>query len=388
MEITKSVRYVGVNDYKIDLFEGMYAVKNGMAYNSYVILDEKVAILDTVDGAFKKEWLKNLKCALGDKSPDYLIVQHMEPDHSANILALVEAYPSVKILSTSKSFFMMKNYFGDDFLERQVVVEDGDTLDLGKHKLTFIAAPMVHWPEVMVVYEQTEKLLFSADAFGKFGAVNRDEREDDWACEARRYYFGIVGKFGVQVQNLLKKLALYEIKTICPLHGPVLNKNVAYYLKLYNVWSSYQAETDGVMIAYTSVYGSTKQAAELLEKELKKKGCERVVLTDLARCDRFEAVEDAFRYNRLVLATTTYNGEVFPFMRDFIQDIAERNYQNRAIGFIENGSWAPMATKVMRGMLERCKNLQYTQSSVKILSALSKESRAQIKALAQELCQN
>ncbi len=384
MEITKSVRYVGVNDHKIDLFEGMYAVENGMAYNSYVILDEKVAILDTVDGAFKDEWLENVKRVLGDKNPDYLIVQHMEPDHSANVLALVEAYPSIKILSTSKSFLKMKNYFGEDFSERQVVVGDGDVLDLGKHKLTFIAAPMVHWPEVMVTYEQTEKLLFSADAFGKFGAL---DREEDWACEARRYYFGIVGKYGVQVQNLLKKLSACEIKTICPLHGPVLNQNLGYYLNLYNVWSSYLAETDGVMIAYTSVYGNTKQAAELLEQELKEKGCEKVVVTDLARCDRFEAVEDAFRYNRLVLATTTYNGEIFPFMRDFIQDIVERNYQNRTVGFIENGSWAPMATKVMKGMLEKCKNLQYTQSSVKILSALSSESKAQIKALAKELCQ-
>ena len=385
MEITKSVRYVGVNDHKIDLFEGMYAVENGIAYNSYVILDEKVAILDTVDGAFKDEWLENLKRELTNKTPDYLIVQHMEPDHSANILALVEAYPSIKILSTAKSFLMMKNYFGKDFVERQVVVGDGDVLDLGKHKLTFIAAPMVHWPEVMVTYEQTEKLLFSADAFGKFGAL---DREEDWACEARRYYFGIVGKYGVQVQNLLKKLSSYEIKTICPLHGPVLDQNLSYYLNLYNVWSSYQAETDGVMIAYTSVYGNTKQAAELLEQELKSLGCERVVLTDLARCDRFEAVEDAFRYNRLVLATTTYNGEIFPFMRDFIHDIVERNYQNRTVGFIENGSWAPMATKGMKGMLEKCKNLQYTQSSVKILSSLSNESKEQIKALAKELCQN
>lgn len=385
MEITKSVRYVGVNDHKIDLFEGMYAVENGMAYNSYVILDEKVAILDTVDGAFKDEWLENLKRELTNKTPDYLIVQHMEPDHSANILALVEAYPSIKILSTAKSFLMMKNYFGKDFVERQVVVGDGDVLDLGKHKLTFIAAPMVHWPEVMVTYEQTEKLLFSADAFGKFGAL---DREEDWACEARRYYFGIVGKYGVQVQNLLKKLSSYEIKTICPLHGPVLDQNLGYYLNLYNVWSSYLAETDGVMIAYTSVYGNTKQAVELLEQELKSLGCERVVLTDLARCDRFEAVEDAFRYNRLVLATTTYNGEIFPFMRDFIHDIVERNYQNRTVGFIENGSWAPMATKVMKGMLEKCKNLQYTQSSVKLLSALSSESKAQIKVLAKELCQN
>ena len=385
MEITESVRYVGVNDHNIDLFEGMYKVENGMVYNSYVIMDEKVAIFDTVDGAFKVEWLENLKRTLGNKAPDYLIVQHMEPDHSANILALVEAYPSVKIVSTSKSFVMMKNYFGTDFAERAVVVKDGDTLDLGKHKLTFVTAPMVHWPEVMVSYEQTEKLLFSADAFGKFGAL---DREEEWACEARRYYFGIVGKYGLQVQNLLKKLSAYEIQAICPLHGPVLNENLNYYLDLYNTWSSYQAEADGVMIAYTSVYGNTKGAVELLEKELKAQGCEKVVVTDLARSDRFEAVEDAFRYKKLVLATTTYNGEIFPFMRDFIQDITERNYQNRTVGFIENGSWAPMAAKVMQGMLEKCKNLQYTQANVKLLSSLTEESREQIKALAKELCQN
>ena len=385
MKITGSVCYVGVNDHKIDLFEGMYAVENGMAYNSYVLLDEKVAILDTVDSAFKGEWLENLKRELKNKTPDYLIVQHMEPDHSANILALVEVYPNVKIVSNPKSFVMMKNYFGADFAQRQVVVNDGDTLDLGKHKLTFIAAPMVHWPEVMVTYEQTEKILFSADAFGKFGAL---DREEEWACEARRYYFGIVGKYGAQVQNLIKKLAAYEIKTICPLHGPVLDENLGYYLNLYNTWSSYQAETDGVMIAYTSVYGNTKKAVELLEKELKTQGCEKVVVTDLARSDRFEAVEDAFRYKKLVLATTTYNGEIFPFMRDFIQDIVERNYQNRTVGFIENGSWAPMAAKVMRGMLEKCKNLAYTGASVKMLSSLSEESREQIKALAKELCQN
>ena len=385
MRITESVRYVGVNDHDIDLFEGMYKVENGMAYNSYVILDKKVAIFDTVDGAFKGQWLENLKKALEGRTPDYLIVQHMEPDHSANILALVEAYPNVKIVSSSKSFVMMKNYFGRDFAERQEVVGDGDTLDLGAHKLTFVAAPMVHWPEVMVTYEQTEKLLFSADAFGKFGAL---DREEEWACEARRYYFGIVGKYGVQVQNLLKKLGGYQVKTICPLHGPVLNDNLSYYIDLYNTWSSYQAETDGVMIAYTSVYGNTKKAVELLKQELKAQGCEKVVVTDLARSDRFEAVEDAFRYKKLVLATTTYNGEIFPFMRDFIQDIVERNYQNRTVGFIENGSWAPMAAKVMRGMLERCKNLAYTETNVKLLSSLSEESREQIKALAKELCQN
>ncbi|MBO5240459.1 MAG: FprA family A-type flavoprotein [Clostridia bacterium] len=384
MKISESVRYVGVNDHQIDLFEGLYAVENGMSYNSYVILDEKVAIFDTVDAAFKTEWLNNLEKTLGGRQPDYLIVQHMEPDHSANILSLVEAYPHVKIVSSSKSFAMMKNYFGDDFAEKQIIVGEGDTLDLGKHKLTFVAAPMVHWPEVIVTYEQTENILFSADAFGKFGAL---DREEDWACEARRYYFGIVGKYGVQVQNLLKKLSALEVKTICPLHGPVLKENLAYYLGLYNVWSSYGVETDGVMIAYTSVYGNTKKAVELLEKELKAQGCERVVVTDLARTDRSEAVEDAFRYGKLVLATTTYNGEIFPFMRDFIHDLTERNFQNRTVGFIENGSWAPMATKVMRGALEKCKNLQYTQATVKLLSALSEESREQIRELAKELCQ-
>lgn len=385
MKITDDIRYVGVNDREIDLFEGMYAVKNGMAYNSYVILDEKIAIMDTVDKAFEGEWIERIKVELNGKTPNYLIVQHMEPDHSASIVALMEAYPQLKIVSSGKSFAMMQNYFGTDFKDRQKIVGEGDVLELGKHKLTFVAAPMVHWPEVMITYEQTEGILFSADAFGKFGAL---DREEEWACEARRYYFGIVGKYGVQVQNLLKKLSGYAIKTICPLHGPVLSENLGYYLNLYQTWSSYQAETDGVMIAYTSVYGNTKQAVELLEKELKAQGCERVVVTDLARSDRFEVVEDAFRYSKLVLATTTYNGEIFPFMRDFIQDITERNYQNRKVGFIENGSWAPMAAKVMRGMLEKCKNLTYMQTSVKLLSSLSEESRAQIKTLAKELCQN
>ncbi len=384
MSITQSVHYVGVNDRQIDLFEGLYAVKKGMAYNSYVILDEKVAVLDTVDRAFKTQWLDNVKKVLGERKPDYLIVQHMEPDHSANIVAFLEAYPNVKIVSSPKSFLMMQNYFGRDFLEHQMPVSDGDVLALGTHELTFFSAPMVHWPEVIVSYEKTEKLLFSADAFGKFGAL---DTQDDWACEARRYYFGIVGKYGVQVQNLLKKLANLEINAICPLHGPVLNENLEYYLNLYNVWSSYGVETDGVMIAYTSVYGNTKKAVELLERELKAQGCENVVLTDLARSDRSEAVEDAFRYGKIVFATTTYNGEIFPFMRDFMHDLTERNFQNRTVAFIENGSWAPMATKVMRGMLEKCKNLNYAQTTVKILSAVSEENRAQIQALAKELCQ-
>ena len=383
MSITQSVHYVGVNDRQIDLFEGLYAVKKGMAYNSYVILDEKVAVLDTVDRAFKTQWLDNVKKVLGERKPDYLIVQHMEPDHSANIVAFLEAYPNVKIVSSPKSFLMMQNYFGRDFLEHQMPVSDGDVLSLGTHELTFFSAPMVHWPEVIVSYEKTEKLLFSADAFGKFGAL---DTQDDWACEARRYYFGIVGKYGVQVQNLLKKLANLEINGICPLHGPVLNENLEYYLNLYNVWSSYGVETDGVMIAYTSVYGNTKKAVELLECELKAQGCENVVLTDLARSERSEAVEDAFRYGKIVFATTTYNGEIFPFMRDFMHDLTERNFQNRTVAFIENGSWAPMATKVMRGMLEKCKNLNYAQTTVKILSALSTENCEQIKLLAEELC--
>lgn len=383
MQITQNIRYVGVNDRKIDLFEGMYVVPNGMAYNSYVLMDEKTAVFDTVDVAFKEEWLGNVKKALNGKQPDYLIVQHMEPDHSANILAFAEQYPSAQILSSSKAFVMMQNYLGTDFANRRIVVGDSTRLALGKHKLTFIAAPMVHWPEVMVTYEETEKILFSADAFGKFGA---NDCEEDWACEARRYYFGIVGKYGVQVQNLLKKLSGYELQTICPLHGPVLTKNLKYYLDLYNTWSSYGVESEGVFIAYTSVYGNTKKAVELLAEALKANGCKKVVVTDLARTDTAEAVEDAFRYGTLVLATTTYNGEIFPFMRNFIHDLTERNFQNRRVAFIENGSWAPMATKTMHGMLEKCKNLQYAQATVKLLSALSEESREQILLLAKELC--
>ncbi|MBQ8374871.1 MAG: FprA family A-type flavoprotein [Clostridia bacterium] len=385
MQIRTDILYLGVNDRKIDLFEGMYEVPNGMAYNSYLILDDQIAVLDTVDGAFQAEWLEKLSAALNGKQPDYLIVQHMEPDHSANILAFTLAYPQAKIVSSSKAFLMMKNYFGSDFAEKQIVVGDGSKLSLGKHTLSFVAAPMVHWPEVIMTYDETAKVLFSADAFGKFGATDADE---DWACEARRYYFGIVGKYGAQVQNLLKKLAGVEVETICPLHGPILTENLAYYLGLYDTWSSYGVESEGVFIAYTSVYGNTKKAVELLAQTLKEKGCEKVVVSDLARTDTAEAVEDAFRYGKLVLATTTYNGEIFPFMREFILSLTERNFQNRTVGFIENGSWAPMATKVMKGMLEKCKNLRYTEAGVKILSALSDESREQVNALANELCEN
>ena len=383
MDVVKDVEYIGVNDRKIDLFEGMYAVPNGMAYNSYVILDEKIAVFDTVDGAFQTEWLQNLDRALQGRQPDYLIVQHMEPDHSGNILAFAEKYPEAKIVASAKAFVMMKNYFGSDFAERQLVVSDGDGLELGAHSLRFVTAPMVHWPEVILTYEAKEKILFSADAFGKFGAT---DAEEEWACEARRYYFGIVGKYGVQVQNLLKKLADYQIKKICPLHGPVLKENLDEYIQLYDTWSSYGVESEGVVIAYTSVYGNTKKGVELLEKTLKERGCKKVVVHDLARCDMSEAVEDAFRYGKLVLATTTYNGEIFPFMREFISWLTERNFQNRTVGFIENGSWSPMATKGMRALLEKCKNLQYAETAVKILSGLNAESRAQVAALAAELC--
>ncbi|MBE5740339.1 MAG: FprA family A-type flavoprotein [Clostridiales bacterium] len=390
MFIKEGIQYVGVNDQKLDLFEGQYVVPDGMAYNSYVILDEKIAVFDTVDGAFKDEWLQNLERTLDGKSPDYLIVQHMEPDHSANVLAFIEKYPSAKIAASSKAFVMMKNYFGKDFADKQIVLGDGDSLCLGVHELVFYAAPMVHWPEVLVTYDKTAKVLFSADAFGKFGAIkgNITDVDEDWACEARRYYFGIVGKYGVQVQNLLKKLSVCDIQTICPLHGPVLVENLPYYLDLYNTWSNYGVESEGVLIAYTSVYGNTKKAVELLAERLLEKGCEKVVVQDLARCDMSEAVEDAFRYGKIVLATTTYNGEIFPFMRDFISHLTEHNFQNRTVGFIENGSWAPMATRVMRGMLEKCKNMQYTESTVKILSSLSEENLAEVDALAAELCQS
>ena len=348
MNITDDIRYIGVNDHDIDLFEGQYVVENGMAYNSYVILDEKIAVLDTVDGRFTHEWLDNIQNTLGTRKPDYLIVQHMEPDHSANIVNFLHTYPDTKIVSTAKAFAMMGQFFGNEFTEHQVVVGEGDTLSLGKHTLTFVTAPMVHWPEVMVTYDSLDKVLFSADGFGKFGAL---DVEEEWACEARRYYFGIVGKYGTQVQNLLKKAATLDINIICPLHGPVLKENLGYYLDLYQVWSSYEAESEGIVIAYTSVYGNTKKAVELLAEKLRSKGCPKVVVNDLARCDMAEAVEDAFRYNKLVLATTTYNADIFPFMREFINHLTERNYQNRTVAFLENGSWAPLAAKTMKEML-------------------------------------
>lgn len=383
MEITSDIKYVGVNDHEIDLFEGMYTVENGMAYNSYVMMDGQTAVFDTVDARFGGEWLDNIKNVLGNTAPDYLIIQHMEPDHSANIAKFMETYKDAKVVSSAKAFTMMKQFFGTDFSERQVVVKDGDTLSLGKHTLTFIAAPMVHWPEVIVTYDTLDKVLFSADAFGKFGALDVDE---EWACEARRYYFGIVGKYGVQAQNLLKKASALDIQTICPLHGPVLKENLDYYIGLYNTWTSYSVESEGVVIAYSSVYGNTKKAVELLADKLQKKGCPKVVVNDLARCDMAEAVEDAFRYGKLVLATITYNGDVFPFMREFLHNLAERNYQKRTIGLMENGSWAPTAAKTMQKMLEGCKELTFTEHTVKILSALNDESQAAIDALAEELC--
>ncbi len=382
MIINKDIKWIGVNDREIDLFEGQYVVPNGMAYNSYLVLDEKIAVFDTVDANFGKEWLENIEKELGDKSPDYLIVQHMEPDHSALIDTFANKYKNAKIVSSQKAFVMMKNFFGTDYLDRQVVVGDGSTLSLGKHELAFVTAPMVHWPEVIMTYDITDKILFSADAFGKFGAIDADE---DWACEARRYYIGIVGKYGVQVQALFKKLAGKDINIICPLHGPVLTENLGYYLNLYTIWSSYGVETDGVLIAYTSVYGNTKKAVQILEEELKKLGVPKVVVNDLARVDMAEAVEDAFRYGKIVLATTTYNGDIFPFMKEFINHLTERNFQNRKVGFIENGSWAPVATKVMKGMLENCKNLEFIEDGVKIMSAVKEENIEQIKALANAL---
>ncbi len=384
MEITKDIKYIGVNDHDIDLFEGQYAVPAGMAYNSYVIKDEKIAVMDTVDAHFGEQWLANLRNALDGRAPDYLVVQHMEPDHSANIAAFAQAYPDATIVASAKAFTMMKNFFGTDYAERRTVVGDGSTLPLGEHTLTFVTAPMVHWPEVIVTYDSCDKVLFSADGFGKFGAL---DTEEDWACEARRYYFGIVGKYGAQVQALLRKASALDIAVICPLHGPILTENLGYYLGLYNTWSSYTPESCGVLIAYTSVYGNTKAAAELLAERLRERGCEKVVLTDLARSDMAEAVEDAFRYDRLVLATTTYNAELFPFMREFISELTERGYRGRKVGLVENGSWAPMAAKVMRGMLEGCKDITFTDTTVRILSALSEESRAAIDAMADELMQ-
>ncbi len=382
MKITNDIKYIGVNDHQIDLFEGQYDVPNGMAYNSYAIIDEKIAIMDSVDANFTNEWLSNIKNTLGERTPDYLIVQHMEPDHSANIQNFVNEYPNAKIVASAAAFKMMKQFFGTDFADRQIVVGEGDTLSLGKHNLTFVTAPMVHWPEVIVTYDSTDKVLFSADGFGKFGAL---DIEEDWACEARRYYIGIVGKYGAQVQALLKKASALDIEIICPLHGPVLSENLGYYINLYDIWSSYGVESDGIVIAYTSVYGNTKKAVEKLAEMLKKNGCPKVVVNDLARCDMAEAVEDAFRYGKIVLATTTYNSDVFPFMREFINHLVERGYKNRTIGFIENGSWAPVATKVMTKMLEKCKNLTYTESTVRIMSALNSESEKQLKALADEL---
>ena len=385
MEITNDIKYVGVNDHQVDLFEGQYVVENGMAYNSYVIMDEKIAVMDTVDQHFKHEWLDNLQNVLGARRPDYLIIQHMEPDHAANIANFMNVYTETTIVSSAKAFTMMKQFFGTDFADRQIVIKEGDTLCLGKHTLAFVAAPMVHWPEVMVTYDTYDKVLFSADGFGKFGAL---DVEEDWACEARRYYIGIVGKYGKQVQNLLKKAAGLDIQTICPLHGPILKENLGYYLNLYNIWSSYAVEEEGIMIAYTSVYGHTKKAVELLADKLRAKGCPKVVVNDLARCDMAEAVEDAFRYSKLVLATTTYNAGIFPFMRDFIEHLTERNYQNRTIAMMENGSWAPMAIKTMKNMFEGSQKLNFTENNVTIKSALSEESREQIEAMANELCRD
>ena len=381
MFITNDIKYVGVNDHQVDLFEGQYVVPNGMSYNSYVILDEKVAVMDTVDQYFGDEWLKNLEVALEGRKPDYLVVHHMEPDHSANIANFLEHYPEAIVVASAKAFTMVKQFFGYDYADRRIVVGEGDTLSLGKHVLNFVTAPMVHWPEVIMTYESSEKVLFSADAFGKFGAL---DVEDEWDCEARRYYIGIVGKYGAQVQSLLKKAAGLDIAMICPLHGPVLKENLGHYINLYDIWSSYRVESDGILIAYTSIYGHTKKAVELLAEKLEAKG-QKVTVADLARDDMAEAVEDAFRYGKLVLATTTYNGDIFPFMKEFIHHLTERSYKNRTIGFIENGSWTPVAAKVMTKMFEGSKNLSFTDTTVKIFSALSAENRAQIEAMADEL---
>ena len=385
MYISNDIHYIGVNDHRIDLFEGQYTVPHGMAYNSYVIVDEKIAVMDTVDAAFTHPWLDHLQAVLQGRTPDYLIVQHMEPDHSANVHRFAALYPDATIVATAKAFKMMEQFFGTDYADRRLIVGEGDTLSLGRHTLTFIPAPMVHWPEVMVTYDTTDRVLFSADAFGKFGAL---DVEEDWACEARRYYIGIVGKYGAQVQALLKKAAALDVAAICPLHGPVLSENLSYYINLYDTWSSYRPEEEGVVVAYTSVYGNTKKAVLQLAESLRQQGCPKVVVHDLARCDMHEAVEDAFRYSRLVLATTTYNGDVFPFMREFIGHLTERGYQNRTVAFIENGSWAPQAAKVMARMLEGCKNLTYAATIVKIYSALSAENRQQIADLATELCRD
>lgn len=383
MEVTKDIKYIGVNDHELDLFEGQYPIKNGMSYNSYVIVDEKTAVFDTVEARFTDQWMSNIQSVLGDQAPDYLIIQHMEPDHSANIANFMEKYTETKIVASAKAFTMMNQFFGTDYADRQIIVKEKDTLDLGTHTLTFITAPMVHWPEVIVTYDSHDKVLFSADAFGKFGAL---DVEDDWACEARRYYIGIVGKFGGQVQSLLKKAAALDIEMICPLHGPALKENLDYYLGLYDTWSSYKVENDGIVIAYTSVYGNTKKAVNEFADLLKENGCPEVTVYDLARCDMSEAVEDAFRYGKLVLATTTYNGEIFPFMKEFIDHLTERNFQNRLVGMIENGSWAPMAAKVMKKMLENSKNLTIAEPVVSIRSALNDGSRQQLSALAEAMC--
>ena len=382
MTITSDIKYIGVNDHNIDLFEGIYRVPNGMAYNSYVILDEKIAVLDTVDEEFTCQWLKQVEKVLGNRKPDYLIVQHMEPDHSANIMNFMKEYPETILVASAKAFMMMEHFFGTEFTQNRMVVSDGEVLSLGTHQLIFVAAAMVHWPEVMVTYDATDKVLFSADAFGKFGAL---DEEEDWICEARRYYIGIVGKYGIQVQNLLKKMAVWEIQRICPLHGPVLTENIKYYVNLYHIWSSYQPEEEGIFIAYTSIYGNTKKAAMLLEKTLKEKGCPKVVVKDLIRCDRSKAVADAFRYSKIVLASTTYNNEIFPAMREFIDYLTERNFSNRVVAFMENGSWAPVVAKAMREMFEKSKGLRFADTTVKITSALNEESRAQIEQLAEEL---
>ncbi len=383
LKITEDIKYIGVNDHKVDLFEGQYDVPNGMAYNSYVILDEKIAVMDTVDASFGDEWFSNLEEALNGRKPDYLIVQHMEPDHSANVANFADKYPEAKIVASQRAFVMMKNFFGTDFADRQVIVKEGDTLSLGKHNLSFVEAPMVHWPEVIVTYDMADKVLFSADGFGKFGAL---DVEEDWACEARRYYIGIVGKYGMQVQKLLDKASKLDIEIICPLHGPILTENLGYYINLYDIWSSYKVETEGVVIAYTSVYGNTKKAALILEEKLKEKGCPKVAVNDLARCDMAEAVEDAFRYGKIVLATTTYNGDVFPFMREFIHELTERGYKDRTVAFIENGSWAPVAKKFMMKMFENSKNLTFAENSVTITSAVNDENIKQLELLAEELC--
>lgn len=383
MDITDDIKYLGVNDHEIDLFEGMYNVPKGMAYNSYAIMDEKIAVIDTVDAEFTKQWLENIRRVMEKRKPDYLIVQHMEPDHSANILHFVEQYPETIVVASAKAFMMMQNYFQTEFTDKRVVVADGDELSLGRHKLTFVEAPMVHWPEVMVTYDQKDKVLFSADGFGKFGAL---DVEDEWVHEARRYYFGIVGKYGFFVQKLLGKIAELDVQIICPLHGPVLSQDVSYYVQLYDTWSRYEPEEEGILIAYTSVYGNTKKAALLLAQKLKEQGCERIIVHDLARCDMTEAVADAFRFSKLVLATTTYNAELFPFMREFISSLTERNFSNRMVAFIENGGWAPIAAKIMRERLEKCKDMVFAETTVRILSALKEENIVQMDTLAKELC--